>query len=118
MDVDVETSTMPAAMVPFTQKRDVKTFSGETRKIPYWPAGTVYETTNAAFFVRQGMAEPADMECSEACGMTSEQMKVAQHACQRQAKGILPKDWELFDAGYIVGYDAAGNYEPGAKWDE
>lgn len=117
VDVDIEPKSMPPEMARHVQYRDAGTREG-VKKFPYWPAGTEYEIQNAAFFVRQGMAEPADDECRVACGMDPQQMQVVQHAYQRQARGILPKDWEHFDAGYIVGYDEKGDYLPGPKWDE
>lgn len=89
-----------------------------TINVPYWPAGTEYETQKAAFFVRQGMAEPADEECAVAAAMTDDEKRKVQHAYRRQALGIIPKDWKLFDAGYIAGYDSDGEYLPGPKWDE
>lgn len=117
IDVDVELTNMPPAMRRHVVYRDVKTQHG-VKQIPFWPAGTEYETPQAAFFVRQGMATPADFECQIACGVKPEEMPALQHAYQRQAKGILQQDWELFDAGYIVGYEQDGSYMPGPKWAE
>lgn len=117
IDVDVELASMPSEMRRHVLYRDVKTNRG-VKQLPYWPAGTEYETPQAAFFVRQGMAVPADFECQMACGIKLEEMPALQHAYQRQAKGILQQDWELFDAGYIVGYEPDGGYTPGPKWDE
>lgn len=115
VDVDVNPTNSPQ-MQQFVRMRSV---NEGRREVPYWPAGTEYEVHNADFFVRQGMAEPADDECSVACGrMSKEQMAALQHAYRRQSQGIIPKDWPLFDAGYISGYERDGSYTPGPKWDE
>lgn len=117
VDVDVNTATLPGAMHQHVQYRDVRV-NGKSKPSPYLPAGTEYEVENADFFVRQGMAEPADGECAAVVGMTPKEIQALQHAYQRQAQGILPKDWRLFDAGVIAGYDEHGEYKPGPKWYE
>lgn len=103
--------------------------NGRTVQIPYFPAGTEYEVRNADFFVRQGMAVPADDECRVACDMSDEQMQDLQMRYLRQARGILPDEWKHYEAGYMVGYndekkkiDALGNasntWIKGPKWAE
>lgn len=83
------------------------------------PAGTVYETPRAAFFVLNGDAEPADLECEAAVCKTPEELKDLQHRQRRLSAGIRPEDFPLFDAGVIVGYEADGEtYKPGPNWDE
>lgn len=84
---------------------------------PYFPAGTIYEDDNAAFFVMQGMADPADEECSVACGMNADEIAVAKRALFKM-ENILAQDWLLFDNDVITGYDETGNYVRGPKWDE
>lgn len=72
--------------------------------------------------VRLGVAVPADDECAKACCMTSEEMEYAQERYelqyQRVQKGIKEKDFGLFNARIIDGYDEFGQYIPGPKWDE
>lgn len=84
---------------------------------PYFPAGTIYESDNAAFFVMQGMADPADEECAAACGMTPDEIAVAKRSLFKM-ENILAKDWLLFDNDVILGYDEKGDYIRGPKWDE
>ena len=64
-DVDVNPQTSPQ-MQRFVRLRKMQAMGGRTVDIPYWPAGTEYEHPKAAFFVLQGMAEPADEECYDA----------------------------------------------------
>jgi hypothetical protein len=114
VDVDVNPQSSPQ-MQRFVKLRQIK-HGARTIDVPYWPAGTEYEHPKAAFFVLQGMAEPADLECAVAASMTEAERAKVQHAYQRQARGIIPKDWPLFDAGYIAGYENDGSYTPGPKW--
>lgn len=117
VDVDVNPQTSPQ-MQQFVKLRQIRQ-GMRTISVPYWPAGTEYEVHNAAFFVLQGMAEPVDEECYEAAGRPSkDHLTFLQHAYKRQALGIVSMDWDKFDAGYIAGYDAKGEYIPGPKWDE
>jgi len=110
-DVMVEPKGMAGEMVRHIVMRQV---SG--KDVAYWPVGTEYEHPKAAFFVRQGMAEPADAECEAA--VTGLDLAKVQHAYDRQAKGIHPKDWKLYDAGFIAGYDEEGEYLPGPNYAE
>lgn len=95
------------------------------------PAGTVIDHPDAYKLVRLGVAEPADDECRERCGMTPERMKAAQAAAARAEAGIHPEDHEAYAKGWMVGYqkndkapqrDALGNtsniWEPGPQWAE
>ncbi len=90
---------------------------GVLSSIPYFPAGTEYEHPLAHMFVRKGSATPGDEECRTACGMTEEQLAKAQHLYKRNAAGIRPEDWELFDHGVITGYTQDGEYIHGPAWD-
>jgi hypothetical protein len=60
-----------------------------------------------------GVAEPVDDECRTRANRTPEQMAAAAHAYERTRLGIHPEDFEKFDAGEIVGYNADGSYIPG-----
>ena len=116
-DVDVNPATMAESERVKVHFR-VNKVGKKLKRIPYFPAGTIYEHPNADGFVLQGMADPADDECAESAGLTEAQRKDLQHKYARQAAGILQEDWELFDAGVIVGYLPDGNYKPGPNWDK
>lgn len=77
------------------------------------PAGTVIEDAECWRIVQMGQAEAADDECAAAVGMTPEALATAQRAAKRLAAGIIPQDFEKFDAGQIAGYNADGSYKPG-----
>ena len=123
-DMDVEPSSMSDSEREKIQFREmlVYTKSGAvTRRLPYFPAGTVYECRNATFFVMAGDAEPADDECSLACGLTAEQIAVLQRKRFKE-EHIRVADWHLFEAGVIEGYDPDDDehdgYKPGMNWDK
>ncbi len=82
------------------------------------PIGTVIEDPQAFMLVRMGVAEPADEECERAHGMTPEQLAEARRVYPRTEAGIHPEDFELWDAGVIVGYNPDGSYKPGPNWIE
>lgn len=82
------------------------------------PPGTIIDHRDAFWIVKMGQAEPADDECAVKVGMSAEQFASAQHAARRLAAGITQQDYPLFDAGYISGYDAEGNFKPGPNWDQ
>jgi hypothetical protein len=124
IDVPVNPATMrdsERAKVKFRQVKMRGKVNGKTTvknvPDPYFPAGTIYENDNAAFFVMQGMADPADDECAAACGMNADEIAVAKRALYKM-EHILVKDWQLFDADVITGYDEKGEYIPGPKWAE
>lgn len=117
VDVDVNPESMTEREKEKVRFRNVK-MRGKNTTVPYFPAGTVYEHQNACFFVRQGMATPADKECEKEVDLTAEELVKLQHAYRRQSLGIQPKDWPLFDANVIAGYDEHGEYVHGPKWDE
>jgi len=87
-----------------------------TGRLPVLPAGTIIDHPDAHVLVRMGMAEPADVECAVAARLTLEQMTAAQWAQERVRRGIHPEDYEAFDAGKMIGYDAAGNWIPGPNY--
>ncbi len=82
------------------------------------PVGTIIDDPNAYRIVLMGQAEAVDEECIEQTACSPEEMKARLHAAKRLMAGIEQSDYELFDAGVIVGYDASGNYLPGPNWDE
>ena len=77
------------------------------------PAGTLYDHPDCFRLVQMGVAEPVDDECRDAAGLNPEQLANAQHAAKRLAAGIMPEDFDRYDAGELLGYDAAGNDIPG-----
>lgn len=115
-DMDVNPKTLSVADKAKVKFR-ASTVNGNPAMIPFFPAGTEYEHPQAALFVRKGCAAPADDECREKCGMTPEQIEQAQHLYQRNAAGIRPEDYELFDNGVITGYTQEGVYVPGPTWE-
>lgn len=82
------------------------------------PIGTVIEDPQAYMLVRMGVAEPADAECEAAHGLTADQLAEARRVYPRTEAGIAPEDFELWDAGVIVGYNPDGSYKPGPNWVE
>jgi len=92
-----------------------RTGSGGCREFPdrKIPVGTVKDGPDVWKLVRMGMAEPADDECEKAANMTPLKMARAQHAQRRTAAGIVPEDYEIYDAGEISGYYPDGSNKPG-----
>lgn len=78
-----------------------------------WPAGTTIEHPESYRLVQQGVAIPVDDECKVAHLRSNKQLAAAQVAYERVSRGILPEDYEKFDAGIIAGYDGQGGYIPG-----
>ena len=92
------------------------------KPIPYWPKGTVREVVapvcDAAWYCRMGIAEPFDEECAAALNYTPEQMAAAKHRYQRLVDGIHPDDFEVYDAGVMIGYAPNGSWIPGPNFDK
>lgn len=82
------------------------------------PAGTVIDDPNVFWIVLNGQAEAVDEECRERTKCSDAERQKRLHAAKRLEACIEPKDYELFDAGYITGYDGDGNYVPGPNWSE
>lgn len=97
---------------------DIDVANSRSQPEPYFPAGTVYESPLAWKFCLNGEALPHDDECRKACGATDAELEQAQHCRRRLEAGIEPKDWPLYDAGVITGYDSDEQPVPGPKWDE
>ncbi len=114
-DVDVDVTTLDEGQKSKLKFRKVRV-GQNTKLVAYFPSGTEYEHANAPFFVRQGMADPADDECAEAADLSAEQRTQLQHKYRRLAAGILREDFELFDSGVIVGYEQDGSYKHGPNW--
>lgn len=119
IDIDMDVSTLDpdqAHKLKFRWARQGR----DNVQVPYFPAGTEYEHPNADFFVRNGIADPADTECEEMVGaITAEQRVLVKKRYRRLAAGIAQEDFALFDAGVILGYNAGdGSYVPGPNWDE
>lgn len=83
------------------------------------PKGFVFDGDEALLRVRTGQAHPIDDECAKACGMTPAQLSANQRQYLAAEAGIKgKKDFELFMAGVIDGYEAGTTdenpiYKPG-----
>lgn len=77
------------------------------------PAETTIERHDIWRLVQMGVAVPADEECAKAAGMSDHQMKAAQYAHRRTAKGIHPDDFEAYGTGQMDGYYPDGSPIPG-----
>lgn len=84
--------------------------------VPYFPAGTLFKTDVIGRIMR-GQAAPDNDFTAKACGLSAAETADMQHRYKRLLAGIDPDDFELFDAGVIVGYDKDGEYRPGPNWD-
>ena len=77
------------------------------------PIGTLIDDSNCWRLVLQGIAEAADDDCRLWSMQTDEQRAATARASKRLLAGIHPDDFAAFDAGEMIGYDAAGNIVPG-----
>lgn len=100
--------------------------NGRTEVAHFWKLGAIIPdppsspNSRGAMLVRMGVAVPANAECQEAAGMTPLQMAAAQKAQDRTRAGIHPEDFDLYDAGMIIGYSpdgSNGGYLPGPNWE-
>ncbi len=82
------------------------------------PIGTIVDDPECWRIVLMGQAEAADDECRAMTKQTDEERAMTLHAASRLAAGIIPDDFELFDSGVILGYNADGSYKPGPHWDQ
>lgn len=89
-----------------------------TQLVPYWRKGMIMEHPEVWKGVIEGWCIPADDECADRAGMTSEQMAHHQKVYDRNAHGIAPEDWDLYDAGVISGYHPNEAFKPGPNWDK
>lgn len=124
VDIDVDVSAMDDAHKPLIRWRTNETSrtTGRIKSVPYFPAGTIYDVSAAAYFCDVGCAVPADAECEAACNpMTPEARRKLEQQYQANALGINdPEDRELFYAGVIAGYEPVGEhlaYLPGPNWE-
>lgn len=86
----------------------------------YWRVGAQIENPRAYLLCINGDADPADEECQERVeawrqrhGVTR---KMSISARERLARGIHPVDFDRYDAGEIIGYNADGSYKRGPNW--
>jgi hypothetical protein len=77
------------------------------------PIGTIIDHPDSWRLVRMGVAVPADEECEQKAHMTEDQLKAAQYAAVRTARGIAPEDFEAYDRGDMIGYYGNGSPIPG-----
>lgn len=92
--------------------------SGSPRPTAYFPAGSEFIGPQALLLCKTGQATPADDECSEALGLTPDEVKQKAVEYEMNTLGIWDKqDRELFRAGVILGYNEDGTAKPGPNWD-
>ncbi len=90
----------------------------------FWKYGAIVDLPDCFWLVRMGCAVPADEDCNAKANMTAAQMAAAQIAQDRLVARIEAEDFDLYDAGVILGYkpDAASDsppdekYLPGPNW--
>jgi len=82
------------------------------------PAGTIIDNPDAFRLVQMGCAKPADEECEKAHGRSEQELELAKIAYGRVSKGIIPDDYEAFDAGIMTGYNPDGSWKPGPNYVE
>lgn len=109
VEMEVIESQAPDWLAAQCVRRDGRMFA---------PVGTVYHSPDCFWFVRMGKGKALDEECARAAGQTPEQHEAAVYAAGRLSAGIAKEDFELYDRGYIVGYNADGSYKPGPNWAE
>lgn len=100
--------------------RDLKTSPKSIAKFPKGivPKGTVVECKNAWFYVKLGVAEPADEECKKRANMTPDKIARQSLIYERTERGIHPKDFEAYEAGLMTGYNPDGSWIPGPAYEE
>lgn len=119
--IDVNMATLDAKFHPLVKLRAEP---GRRVPTPHLPVGTVIEGDKALQLVMCGQANPIDQECSDAAGMTPEQLVAAQRAYAAAVAGISgAKDLEMFMFGAIEGYgpgttDKNPVYIHGPRWNE
>ena len=61
---------------------------GKPEKVPYFPAGSIFEGPQAVLLCKTGQATPADDECMDALGLTPEQCKTLAVEYEMNSLGI------------------------------
>lgn len=110
----VNDKTMPG---PY---RDQISYVKDTRKncnVAVFAVGAIIDGPLSVQMCRNGQASPIDDECREAVNLTADQLATLQLENEIAEKGVRQEDRELYIKGVIDGYDAEGNYKPGANWD-
>ena len=82
-------------------------------QVPCWKVGAIFDAPNAFRYVQMGICESVDDECAKRANMTEKRMAAAIHAYERMSRGIHPDDFQRYDDGQIVGYNADGSDIPG-----
>lgn len=92
-----------------------RTGSGGCRDFPdgIQPAGTIFDLPDSYKLVQHGAAESLDDEARAAAGMTEQELRRVQYSQLRTSRGIVPEDFEAYDAGEIIGYYPNGDPKPG-----
>ena len=87
--------------------------NGEMVTLRFWKKGATVNHPKSFRLVQQGTAEPADAECEQRAHMSPQNMDDASHAYERLSRGIIEKDFDRYDRGEILGYNADGSDIPG-----
>lgn len=82
-----------------------------------FPKGMIVEHPDVFRLVRMGVAEAMDEECKLKADRTPEHCAAAGKAYEKVSRGIASEDYEAFDRGEMVGYDADGNWIPGPNYE-
>lgn len=112
-------NSLPGHLQEQTEVREV-TANGRTHPRAFWKVGSVLTHPDAFRLVQMGCALPADEECATAANRSTLQLAAAQAAYERTVRGIMPEDFDLYNAGIIEGYtgdDTVNDgYKPGPNW--
>ncbi len=114
-DVQVSLGNVPIGHEEQYEFREVMQ-NGEMVSLPFWKLGAILEHPDAWMLVQMGVARPADDGCAKRARMTPLMQIAAEKAYERVNAGIHPEDFELFDAGVILGYEPNGDYKPGPNF--
>lgn len=90
--------------------------NGRIQPVRFWKVGAIIDMPDAYMLVRMGCAKPADPACALRANRSAAEQVDAQKAYERVALGILPEDYDKFDAGIILGYEPNGDYKPGPNF--
>lgn len=114
-DIECSPQHMPPGHEEQYEYREVLRNGGMMR-VPFWKLNAILDMPDVWMLVQQGCAVPEDDGCRLRANRTPQQMAAAQHAYSKVAMGIHPDDYELFDAGAILGYLPNGDYKPGPNF--
>ena len=82
-------------------------------KVRMWNKGVVLEHPESFRLVQMGIAIHADDECKDRANMNPEMIENAAFAYERLQRGIYIDDFDRYDRGELIGYNADGSDIPG-----